>query len=106
VQALRHLGMLSWRAKDLNDLRLLLDRVPMDGADLRAAVATYMADLGRALTDARALFGPDSWWGMKRSSARWQDFVKSSPGQGVPRNLAVVVAEVADRLALILEDVP
>jgi hypothetical protein len=40
---------------------------------------------------------------MKRSSARWLDFVKSSRGRGVPRDLAAVVAEVAGRLAPILE---
>jgi len=106
VQALRHLGMLSWRPKDLNDLRLLLAQVPMNDADLRTTVAAYMADLGRTLADARAVFAPASWWGMKLSSARWQDFVKSSPGQDVPRSLAGVVAEVAGRLDPILEDVP
>jgi hypothetical protein len=103
VQALRHLGMLGWRPKDLNDLRLLLARVPMDDADLRTAVAAYLADLGRPLADARAVFGPASWWGMKLSSARWLDFAKASRGQDVPRDLAAVVAGVAGRLAPILE---
>jgi hypothetical protein len=106
VQALRHLGMLSWRQKDLNDLRLLLARVPMDGADLRAAIAAYLADLGGTLDDARALFGPAAWWGMKLCSARWLDFVKSSRGQDVPRDLAGVAAEVAGRLAPVLEGLP
>jgi hypothetical protein len=106
MQALRHLGMLSWRPKDLNDLRLLLARVPMDDADLRDAIAAYMADLGGAGADARAVFGPSSWWGMKRSSARWLDFVKSSRGQDVPRDLGRVIAEVADRLSPVLEGLP
>ena len=95
--------MLNWRAKDLNDLRLLLARVPLEAADLREAVAAYMTDLGRTGADARALFGPAAWWGMKLSSARWLDFVKSSRGLGAPRDLAVVVAEVAGRLAPVLE---
>jgi hypothetical protein len=106
VQALRHLGMLSWRPKDLNDLRLLLGRVSVDDADLREAIVAYMADLGGTGADARAVFAPSSWWGMKRSSARWLDFVKSSPGQDVPRDLGGIVAEVADRLAPVLEDLP
>ncbi len=106
MQALRHLGMLGWRQKDLNDLRLLLTRVPMDNADLRDAIAAYLADLGGAGADARAVFGPSSWWGMKRSSARWLDFVKSSRGQGVPRDLSDVIAEIAGRLAPILEGLP
>jgi hypothetical protein len=106
VQALRHLGTLSWRPKDLEDLRLLLERLPMDDAELREAIAAYLADLGRGGEDARALFGPSSWWGMKRSSARWLDFVKSSGGPDVPRDLASVVAAVAGRLAPLLKDLP
>jgi hypothetical protein len=106
VQALWHLKTLCWRPKDLNDLRLLLARVPMQPAELRGAIAAYLADLGGTLDDARALFGPESWWGMKLSSARWLDFVKSSRGQDVPRDLAAVVAEVAGRLAPVLEGLP
>jgi hypothetical protein len=106
VQALRHLGMLGWRPKDLNDLRLLLARVPVSYADLREAIAAYLADLGATPDEARALFGPSSWWGMKLSSARWLDFVKASRGQDVPRDLAGVVAEVAGRLAPVLEGSP
>jgi hypothetical protein len=106
MQALRHLGMLNWRPKDLNDLRLLLARVPMDDEALREAVAAYMADLGGTAADARAVFGPSAWWSMKRSSARWLDFVQSSRGQDVPRNLGGVVAEVAGRLAPVLEGLP
>jgi hypothetical protein len=106
IQALWHLGMMGWRPKDLNDLRLLLARVPVDNTLLREAIAGYMADMGATGADARAVFGPSSWWGMKLSSARWLDFVKSSPEQHVPRVLRVVVAEVADRLAPILEGLP
>jgi hypothetical protein len=106
MQALWHRGMLGWRPKDLNDLRLLLARVTMDAADLRGAVAAYLADVSATLDDARTLFGPSSWWGMKMSSARWLDFVKSSQGQDVPRDLTGVVAAVADRLAPVLEGLP
>jgi hypothetical protein len=106
MQALRHLGMLGWRAKDLEDLRLLLARVPMDDDDLGGAIAAYLADLGAGGDDARALFGPSSWWGMKLSSARWLDFVKSPRGRHAPRDLAAVVAEIAGRLAPILEGLP
>lgn len=106
IQALRHLGVLGWRQKDLNDLRLLLARVSMDAADLRGAVAAYLADLGDTAETARDLFGPESWWGMKLSAARWLDFVKASPGQDVPRDLAGVAAEIAARLAPVLEGSP
>jgi hypothetical protein len=105
MQALWHRGMLGWRPKDLDDLRLLLARVPMDPADLRVAIAAYLADVGTAGDDARALFGPASWWGMKLASARWLDFAKAA-GRDVPLGLAAVAAEVAGRLAPVLEGLP
>jgi hypothetical protein len=106
AQALWQRGMLGWRAKDLNDLRLLLARVPMDAADLREAVLAYLADVGGTEGDARALFGPSSWWGTKLCSARWLDFARSRQGRDAPRSLAEVVAEVAGRLAPILGGCP
>jgi hypothetical protein len=105
IQALWHLGMLSWRPKDLEDLRLLLAHVPMEDTELRKAVAAYLADLG-VTEEARAIFGTSSWWGMKLTSARWHDFVKSSRGQGAPRALGDVIAAVASRLSPILESLP
>lgn len=106
VQALQHLGLLGWRPKDLDDLRRLLDRVPVDPAALRGAVAAYLGDIGRTPDDARALFGPASWWGMKLCSARWLDFAAGDRGRGVPRDLAVVVAGIAGRLLPALEGEP
>jgi hypothetical protein len=106
LHALVHMGMLHWRPKDLNDLRLLLGRVPMNVADLPQAIAASFTSRGNTTADARSLFGGDSWWPMKMSRARWQDFVKESGDQEVPRNLASVIAEVAGRLAPILERLP
>jgi hypothetical protein len=106
LHALMHMGMLHWRPKDLNDLRLLLTRVPMRPADLPAAIAASFTSRGNTTADARALFDPDSWWSMKASAARWQDFVRASGGQEVPANLMRVVAQVAERLRPILERLP
>jgi hypothetical protein len=106
VQALWHRGMLGWRPKDLDDLRLLLARVPMDAADLRLSIAAYLADVGGTGAVARALFGPGSWWGLKLSSARWMDYVGQSQGRDVPRELSAVATEVAGRLAPVLEGLP
>lgn len=103
VQALWHRGLTGWRPKDLNDLRLLLAHVPMDGAGLRAAITAYLADVDGTGADARALFGRSSWWGMKMASARWLDFADAARGLDVPRDLRGVVAGVADRLAAVLE---
>jgi len=106
MQALWHRGMLGWRPKDLNDLRLLLTCVPMHGVALREAIAAYLADVSGTRDDARALFAPAPWWAMKLSSARWLDFFKASRGLDVPRDLATVVAAVAGRLGPILEGLP
>jgi hypothetical protein len=105
LHALMHMGMLHWRPKDLNDLRLLLERVPMNRTDLPEAIAASFTSRGNTTADARSLFD-HSWWTMKRSAARWQDFVEQANGQQVPRKLASVVAEVAERLAPILEQLP
>jgi hypothetical protein len=106
MQALWHRGMLAWRPKDLDDLRLLLTRVPMEDADLRGAIAAYLGDVGATGNEARALFGSSSWWGMKRSRARWQDFVRSPRGREAPRDLTIVVDQIAGRLAPIVEGLP
>src|SRR5689334_19244840 len=95
LHALMHTGVLHWRPKDLNDLRLLLGRVPMHVADLPDAIAASFTSRGSTTAEARALFGRGSWWGMKTSRARWHDFVTDSPGQDVPADLAGVVADVA-----------
>jgi hypothetical protein len=105
LHALMHMGLLHWRPKDLNDLRLLLDRVPMDLAALPEAIAASFTSRGETTADAQGLFD-QAWWTMKMSSARWQDFVKESGGQEVPGNLMRVVAEVAERLKPILERLP
>jgi len=105
VQALCHRGMVGWRAKDLDDLHLLLCRVPMDATTLRDAVAAHVADAGATVADARGLFGPGSWWGLKVVAARWRDYVNAARRPGVPRDLAAVVAKVAERLVPILEGV-
>lgn len=106
LHALMDMGMLHWRPKDLNDLRLLLGRVPMNPADLPAAIALSFTSRGSTTAEARTFLVRGSWWTRKMSTARWQDFVKESRGQEVPRNLAQVVAEVTERLGPILEQLP
>ena len=105
VQALWHLGMLGWRPKDLDDLRLLLERLPMEDDAIREAIGAAFAELGGTGDDARQVFAPDSWWRMKHASARWGDFVAEA-GRDEVRNLLAVVAGVAARIKPILEDLP
>jgi hypothetical protein len=105
LQALWHLGMFGWRPKDLDDLRLLLDRMPMDDAALREAIIATFAELGGTGREARGVFASESWWSTKHASARWGDFVAEAGRHGV-RNLSAVVAYVATRLQPILEELP
>ncbi|MBY0233125.1 MAG: nucleotidyl transferase AbiEii/AbiGii toxin family protein [Gemmataceae bacterium] len=103
LHALRHMGRMHWRPKDLNDLRLLLERVPMDEAGLAEGIAASFRR-GDAPALAREVLGPGGWRGMKMSSARWQDYARTA--EGTPRDLAAVVAETAARLAPVLARLP
>ena len=103
VKALWFQGVLGWRPKDLDDLRLMLERVPMDPAVLRGAEAGYFADVNGTLADARGLFGPDAWWGTKMASARWLDYAAAVRWQAVPTDLPAVVAGVGGGLDSIWE---
>jgi hypothetical protein len=105
LHALLHMGMLHWRAKDLNDLRLLLGRVPLDRDALPGAIATSFTSRGNTTAEARGIFRRD-WWTLHTSAARWQDFAWEAQGLEVPGNLQRVVAEVAGRLEPILERLP
>lgn len=105
VQALWHLGMLGWRPKDLDDLRLLLERMPMDDAAVGEAISATFGELGGTGRDARNLFAPESWWSTKHASARWGDYIAQASRDGVG-NLSAVVASVAARLKPILEELP
>jgi hypothetical protein len=106
LQALWQHGVHCWRPKDLEDLRLLLARVPMNAADLSAAIVAYLADVGGTVNDARALFEPSSWWSLKLSVARWLDFARLSQEQEVPSDLGSVVEGIAGALGPILEGLP
>lgn len=104
IQALCHLGMSGWRPKDLADLWLLLQRLPMEDALLRPAIIAYLSDIGRAIEDGRALFAPASWLARKRSSARWTDTIPERRGLGLPTELTDVMQPIAMRLAHIWEE--
>jgi len=103
VQALCHLGMLSWRPKDLDDLRLLFDRVPINPESLKMGVSAYISDMGWTLEEAHYALNDQSWWGSKHAAARWSDFVDSVRGREVPPDLPCVVSEVRRGLASIWE---
>lgn len=100
AQALWHRGRLGWRPKDLDDLRLLLERMSMDHPALAASVFAYLADAGGTPADAREMFR-QPWWGHKSAAARWRDHADARPG--TPRDLRAIVETIADRLVPILE---
>ena len=102
LHALFHMGLMHWRAKDLNDLRLLASRVALDPDALPVAIATSFASRGDAPANARTFFARE-WWALKRSAARWHEFARAADDPAVPTNLAQVVAAVATRLGPTLE---
>ena len=104
LHALAHMGALHWRAKDLNDLCLLLKRVPLDPDALVGAIASSFTTRGNTTADARALFRHE-WWTRKTSTVRWQDLVASGRA-GASGPLARVVAEVAEKLEPVLGRLP
>jgi hypothetical protein len=103
LHALAQTGVLHWRPKDLNDLRLLLTQVPIDFAELGGAIECSFTSRGNTLAEARSVFGPQAWWKLKMSAARWRDFVEDSAAGAVPEDLSAVVAEVANRLQRVWE---
>jgi hypothetical protein len=104
MQALWHRGSLSWRPKDLLDLYLLLTRVSMDPGQLRRSIFAYLADAGGGQDAPREVFGPETWWTLKNSAARWLDFVQSPAGRAAPKDLAEVVTQIRRLLMPILEE--
>jgi hypothetical protein len=106
IQALVHMNVYRWRPKDLLDLWLLLRREPPNRDRLREAVQALLAEVGSRGAEARALWAPDSWLHWKMASARWDDVAASFQPLGAPQEMAVVVAEVRERLASYLEGLP
>jgi hypothetical protein len=104
LHALFDMGMLHWRPKDLNDLRLLLSRPTLEWAVLPEAIAASFLSRGDAPGKARQLFR-QNWWSIKRSAVRWRNFCKDAQGQEVPADLATVVAAVGQHLEAVLEKV-
>ena len=102
LQAFWHRGRSGWRPKDLDDFRRLLERVPMDPADLRAAARYYLAEVSGTLDEGLALFGPESWWTTKMAAARWIDFIEASPGRHLSDDLAAIASRIAERFNPIL----
>jgi hypothetical protein len=104
LHALKQMGALRWRPKDLNDLRLLLVRVPMNPEALAEAIATSFTSRGDTPADARTLFHR-KWWSLKTSAARWQEFVRGGH-PGAAGLLGQVVAEIAEHLKPVLDRLP
>lgn len=101
LHALWDMGMRHWRPKDLNDIRLLLSGMPINGDDLGAGIEYSFTSRGDSVAEIRTIFDPESWWATKTASARWNDFVAAS-SDFVPSNLTVVVTDVGQHLRSVL----
>jgi len=95
-------GRGQWRAKDLYDLWLLAERVPMDGSAVVRSVEVAFASRGLPLSAADRFLFDDRWGGSRGSRRRWESFArKSGLGEAVPR-IEVAVGVVRARLASVL----
>ncbi len=99
LHVLAHLGMHSWRPKDLNDIHLILQHRRVVDDDLLDAVLYSYSSRGDRAATAADLFSPGSWWSTRVASARWHDYVSR---QHAPRDLDSVVADVRGRLQPVL----
>ena len=106
LHALKHMGKLHWRPKDLNDIRLLLQRVPMYEDDLPAAIVASFTSRGEAPETAKLLFTDNPCWAMKRSAARWYEFVRNNPDMKISADLTKIVETVSEQLQPILDRLP
>jgi hypothetical protein len=103
LHGLFEMGERRWRAKDLHDLLLITQGVPLQLAGLVPAIAVAFTSRNATVEDARTILAAP-WWQMKKAQGRWADFRHSAEGLSIPEDLSGVVARVAQRLqpALVL----
>jgi hypothetical protein len=87
-----------WRPKDLHDLLLMTEHLPMNVADLAPAIEAAFVSRGFTVADAREVLHAPALWAPKQAQVRWEEF----RGE-VTSNLTEVVAVVAARLGPALE---
>jgi hypothetical protein len=90
-------GARRWRAKDLHDLLLLTDHVPLVGADLEDAIRVAFSSRATALEEVLPVVYNPAWWAADRARQRWARYRATAPVP-VPEDLTAVAERVARAL--------
>jgi hypothetical protein len=98
LHGLAEMGPHGWRPKDLADLDLILQAMPLVHADLVAALRAAFLSRGYTLADAVAVFTTAEWWPQKSARVKWTAFRRAQPECDVADDLSSVVQGVHVRL--------
>jgi hypothetical protein len=77
---------------------LILDRMPLDLAELGPALRAAFVSRGYAGSAAAAVFTAADWWGLKSARVRWAEYRRSLDEADIPDDLPAVVRGVEERL--------
>jgi hypothetical protein len=97
LHGLAEMGPQGWRPKDLHDLFLLVEAMPLEEAWLAPAIEAAFVSRGYAPADADVFTAPD-WWELKSARVKWREFRRRSPTNDAADDLRAVVDRVHERL--------
>jgi hypothetical protein len=97
LHGLAEMGPQGWRPKDLYDLYLLIESMPLEEAGLPPAIEAAFVSRGYALADA-SVFTALDWWELKSARVKWTAYRHSGPTNDDDDDLRTVVDRVHERL--------
>jgi hypothetical protein len=97
LHGLAEMGPHGWRPKDLHDLYLLVESMPLEDGSLPSAIEAAFVSRGYALTDA-AVFTATDWWELKSARVKWAEYRRDRPTDDGADDLRALVDRVHQRL--------
>src|SRR5262249_54717240 len=80
LHGLAEMGPHGWRPKDLADLDLIMQTMPLGHEDLVAAIRAAFLSRGYGMAAAAAVFATAGWWDQKSTRVKWAAFQREQPG--------------------------
>lgn len=102
LHGLHEKGEHGWRPKDLDDLMLLLERMPVPEAELLSAIEAAFVSRGDRFADAPRVFSDSERWRTARAEDRWEQHRHSIPGRAIPEPLHRIVVRTTHLLSPLL----
>lgn len=106
LHGLAEKGERRWRPKDLHDLLLIVENVPLHPCCLVEAIAIAFTSRGYTTADARAVLANNAWWTSKRTEVRWHEFWAQRHDGFAPLGLGDAIRRVAAKLQPALDRLP